>query len=59
MDAIEEAIRQIAEQPDVRLVSFRQLVAWLEAQDPTTLARLRTLSPGQPPPDGWPIFLAP
>ena len=59
MDALEEALRQIAEQPDVRLVSFRQLVAWLEAQDPTTLARLRTLPPGQPPPDGWRTFLAP
>jgi hypothetical protein len=58
MDAVEEALRQMAEQPDVRLVSFRQLVAWLEAQDPAMLARLRTLSPGQPPPDGWPIFLA-
>lgn len=58
MDAVEEALRQMTEQPDVRLVSFRQLVAWLEVQDPTTLARLRTLSPGQPPPGGWPIFLA-
>jgi hypothetical protein len=57
MDAVEAAFRQIAEQPDVRLVSFRQLVAWLDVQNPTTLTRLRTLSPGQPPPGGWRTFL--
>jgi len=58
MDAVEDAFRQIAEQPDVRLVSFRQLIAWLEAQDPAVLDRLRALSPGTPPPGGWQTFLA-
>jgi hypothetical protein len=58
MDAVEDVIRTIAGQPDVRLVSFRQLVAWLEAQDPAVLAKLRTLDPGTAPPGGWPAFLA-
>jgi hypothetical protein len=58
MDAVEEAFRRIAEQPEVRLVSFRQLVDWLEVQDPAVLARLRTLPPGTPPPGGWSRFLA-
>src|SRR4051795_5873321 len=59
MDAVEDALRRMAENRDVRLVSFRQLVAWLEAQDPAVLARLRTLPPGAPPPGGWQEFLAP
>ncbi|WP_037603793.1 polysaccharide deacetylase family protein [Streptacidiphilus rugosus] len=51
MKAVEQALRDIAAKPDVRLVSFRQLVAWLEAQDPAVLAKLRTLAPGQAPGD--------
>jgi hypothetical protein len=57
MDAVEDAFRRIAERPDVRLVSFRQLVAWLGVQDPAVLARLRSLPPGTPPSDGWQKFL--
>ncbi len=34
MDAVEEAIGRMAQYDDVRFVSFRQLVQWLEAQDP-------------------------
>jgi hypothetical protein len=49
MVAVERALRDIAAQPDVRLVSFRQLVEWLEVQDPAVLAKLRTLNPGQKP----------
>src|SRR3954452_9059436 len=59
MDAVEDAFQRIAERPDVRLVSFRQLVAWLGVQDPAVLTRLRTLPPGTPPPDGWPKVLPP
>ena len=58
MDAVEDVIRAIAGRPDVRLVSFRQLVAWLEAQDPAVLAKLRTLAPGVAPPGGWGTFLS-
>ncbi|MEU6549471.1 hypothetical protein ABZ915_04145 [Streptomyces sp. NPDC046915] len=57
MDAVEEAIGRMAAYDDVRFVSFKQLVAWLEAQDPAVLRKLRTLSPGQSPVGGWEEFL--
>ncbi|UXY31453.1 hypothetical protein [Streptomyces sp. HUAS TT20] len=57
MDAVEEAIGRMAEHDDVRFVSFKQLVAWLEAQDPAVLRKLRTLNPGQSPTGGWAEFL--
>ncbi|MGW3013094.1 hypothetical protein ACWC9R_30365 [Streptomyces sp. NPDC001219] len=49
MDAVEEAIKHIADDKhkDVRLVSFRQLCDWLDAQDPEVLAELRQLGVGQ------------
>ncbi|MFJ6708203.1 MULTISPECIES: hypothetical protein [unclassified Streptomyces] len=59
MDAVEEAIGKMAEYDDVRFVSFKQLVAWLEAQDPAVLRTLRTLNPGQEPTGGWAEFLGP
>jgi hypothetical protein len=58
MDAVEDALRAIAGQPEVQLVSFRQLVAGLDVQDPTVLDRLRTLPVGTPPATGWESFLA-
>ncbi|TVL93531.1 hypothetical protein [Streptomyces sp. SAJ15] len=50
MDAVEEAIKHITDEKhkDVRLVSFRQLCDWLDAQDPAVLADLRRLGVGQP-----------
>jgi hypothetical protein len=59
MDAVEETFKQIASlgQKDVRLVSFRQFVDWLDAQDPALLAKLRTLEVGQQPAGGWREFL--
>ncbi|MFF4652742.1 hypothetical protein [Streptomyces sp. NPDC001380] len=57
MDAVEEALTEIAGHPEVRMVSFRQLVQWLEAQDPSVLRKLRTLNPGQKPAGGWESFL--
>ncbi|MFE6553441.1 hypothetical protein ACFVHS_34310 [Streptomyces sp. NPDC057746] len=57
MDAVEEAIGRMAQYDDVRFVSFRQLVQWLEAQDPAVLGKLRTLNPGQSPIGGWEEFL--
>ncbi|QHC22960.1 hypothetical protein [Streptomyces sp. GS7] len=49
MDAVEEALKHIADakHKDVRLVSFRQLCDWLDAQDPQVLADLRRLGVGQ------------
>ncbi len=58
MPAVEEALRQIATYPDVRLVSFRQLVAWLEAQDPKVISKMRTLDPGVAP-DNWRNYTTP
>lgn len=57
MDAVEEAIGRMAEYDEVRFVSFKQLVAWLETQDPAVLRKLRTLSPGQAPQGDWAQFL--
>ncbi|MFI8170179.1 hypothetical protein ACIPM2_15790 [Streptomyces sp. NPDC086081] len=61
MDAVEEAFKHIARAKDkggdVRLVSFRQYVDWMDAQRPEVLARLRTLDVGQQPAGGWREFL--
>ncbi|MGK4581059.1 hypothetical protein [Kitasatospora sp. HPMI-4] len=57
MDAVEDAFKVIAERPGVRLVSFRQLVHWLEAQEPAVLRKLQSLGPGEAPAGGWRAFL--
>ncbi|MFF2503218.1 hypothetical protein ACFVTY_07555 [Streptomyces sp. NPDC058067] len=57
MDAVESALKQIAGKKDVRLVSFRQFVDWLDVQDPNVLDRLRSLEVGQAPAGGWARFL--
>ncbi|WP_128817777.1 hypothetical protein [Streptomyces sp. S063] len=56
MDAVEEVIKKVADKDDVRLVSFRQYVDWLDAQDPAVLTKLRTLDVGQAPVGGWNSF---
>ncbi|MFF1922847.1 hypothetical protein ACFVW8_20040 [Streptomyces sp. NPDC058221] len=56
MDAVEDALKHIAGKKDVRLVSFRQFVDWLDVQDPAVLAKLRTLEVGQAPAGGWNAF---
>ncbi|MCB5169014.1 hypothetical protein LG634_29905 [Streptomyces bambusae] len=58
MDAVEEALKAMADKKDVRLVSFRQFVDWLDVQDPKVLAKLRALTPGQAPAGGWKSYLA-
>lgn len=58
MTAVEQVMRKIATYPDTRIVSFRQLVDWIEAQDPAVLAKLRTIPYGTKPPGGWEKFLA-
>ncbi|MEY9947793.1 hypothetical protein [Kitasatospora sp. GAS1066B] len=57
MNAVEEVLRTIADRPEVRLVSFRQLVQWLEAQDPVVLRKLQSLAVGEAPAGGWSSFL--
>ncbi|MFJ9620790.1 hypothetical protein [Streptomyces sp. NPDC101181] len=56
MDAVEEVIRKVAGKKDVRLVSFRQFVDWLDVQDPAVLTKLRSLEVGQAPAGGWNSF---
>ncbi|MFI8926716.1 hypothetical protein ACIG3E_03385 [Streptomyces sp. NPDC053474] len=58
MDAVEAAIKGIAGKKDVRLVSFRQFVDWLDVQKPEVLAKLRSLEVGQKPTGGWKSFLS-
>ncbi|MGW3458035.1 hypothetical protein ACWDE9_00115 [Streptomyces olivaceoviridis] len=61
MDSVEEAFKHIAREKekgaDVRLVSFRQFVDWMDVQKPEVLAKLRTLGVGQQPAGGWKEFL--
>jgi hypothetical protein len=60
MDAVEEALKHIASVGgnDVRMVTFRQFAAWLDAQDPAILAKLRTLDVGKAPAAGWKALTA-
>ncbi|MFI0164244.1 hypothetical protein [Streptomyces sp. NPDC017095] len=58
MRAVEQVVKEVCAKPDVRCVSFRQLADWLDAQDPQTLARLRTLEVGEAPRQGWASLLA-
>ncbi|MDI3422443.1 polysaccharide deacetylase family protein [Streptomyces luteolus] len=53
MDAVEETLKTVAEKKDVRLVSFRQFVDWLDVQDPKVLEQLQSLPVGQAPTGGW------
>ncbi|MFG2003614.1 hypothetical protein ACGFNU_31075 [Spirillospora sp. NPDC048911] len=53
MDVVEDVMRAVCTKKEVRCVSFRQLVDWLDAQDPRTLHAFRKLGVGQSPPDGW------
>jgi hypothetical protein len=61
MDSVEEAFKHIAAErdkgADVRLVSFRQFVDWIDVQRPEVLEKLRTLDVGQRPAGGWKEFL--
>lgn len=54
MDAVEDAIAQMADRPDTKFVTFKQLCDWLDAQDETTLAALHKLEAA--PQGGWESF---
>ncbi|MEU0738648.1 hypothetical protein [Streptomyces sp. NPDC006134] len=58
MRAVEEVVKHVCTKDEVRCVSFRQLVDWLDAQDPETLRKLRTLKVGEAPKEGWASFLS-
>ncbi len=61
MDAVEQAFTHIAREKekgaDIRMVSFRQFVDWMDVQKPEVLEKLRTLDVGQRPAGGWNTFL--
>ncbi|MFG2293496.1 hypothetical protein [Streptomyces sp. NPDC048603] len=57
MRAIEETIKFVCVQKDVRCVPFRELVDWLDAQDPKHVDWMRTLDVGEAPKEGWARFL--
>ncbi|BCL29905.1 hypothetical protein ACFFS2_38790 [Streptomyces aurantiacus] len=57
MDAVEGALKHIAGKKDVRMVSFRQFVDWLDMQDEAVLEKMRSLDVGQEPAGGWNTFL--
>lgn len=60
MDAVQEALKHMGREKekggDIRLVSFRQFVDWLDVQKPDILDKLRTLDVGQKPAGGWSAF---
>jgi hypothetical protein len=61
MDAVEQAFTHIAREKekgaDVRMVSFRQFVDWLDVQRPEIVEKLQSLDVGQKPAGGWKEFL--
>ena len=59
MDAVEDVMKRVCGKEEVRCVSFRQLVDWLDAQSPKQLASLRSLDVGERPKGGWDSFLPP
>ncbi|EPD56336.1 hypothetical protein [Streptomyces sp. HGB0020] len=58
MRAVEEVVEKVCNKPDVRCVSFHQLADWLDAQDPKVLAKLRDLTVGEAPKQGWASYLS-
>ncbi|MFD7706408.1 hypothetical protein ACFV6E_41130 [Streptomyces sp. NPDC059785] len=61
MDAVENAFKHIAREKekgaDIRLVSFRQFVDWLDVQRPEVLEKLQSLEVGEKPAGGWRRYL--
>ncbi|MFJ3860755.1 hypothetical protein ACIPRL_31575 [Streptomyces sp. NPDC090085] len=57
MRAVEDSIKTMCTKPEVRCVPFRELVDWLDVQDPKALEWMRTLDVGETPKDGWAKFL--
>ncbi|MEU3030809.1 hypothetical protein ACPCBC_21425 [Streptomyces incarnatus] len=58
MRAVEDVVKKVCGKPEVRCVSFHQLADWLDAQDPKTLEKLRSLKVGEAPRQGWASYLS-
>ncbi|YAL82920.1 hypothetical protein ACMYYO_13510 [Dermacoccaceae bacterium W4C1] len=56
MEAVAEVMRQVSSYPEAKMVSFRQLCDWLDAQDPAVIADLQKLYSA--PSVGWSDFRA-
>jgi hypothetical protein len=57
MNAVEDVMKSTCQKRDVRCVSFKQLVDWLDDQDPKVLAKFRKLAVGESPKAGWDKFV--
>lgn len=57
MDAVEDVMHETGKIDDVRLVSFKELVYWMQLQDPDVLTKLQGLKVGEKPPGGWKTYL--
>ncbi|MFB6806646.1 hypothetical protein [Streptomyces sp. NPDC056387] len=57
MRAVEDSIKSMCTKKEVRCVPFRELVDWLDAQDPKVLEWMRGLDVGEAPKEGWAKFL--
>ncbi|MFF8533718.1 hypothetical protein ACN6K9_007710 [Streptomyces sp. SAS_267] len=61
MDAVEHVFTHIAREKqkgsDVRMVSFRQFVDWLDVQRPEVLAKLQAMDVAEEPAGGWHRYL--
>ncbi len=57
MDAVEDVMKTVCKKREVRCVSFKQLVDWLDEQDPAALDKFRALSVGEKPKGGWNKYL--
>jgi hypothetical protein len=49
MNAVEQTVKTVCKRDGVRCVSFRELVDWLDAQDPAVVAELQGLEMGRTP----------
>jgi hypothetical protein len=54
MNAVEQTVKTVCKQDGVRCVSFRELADWLDAQDPTVIAKLQDIEVGKTP--DWSTF---
>ncbi len=55
MEAVEQVMRTVAKNPETKIVSFRHLCDWIDAQTPAVTTRLQQLSGA--PPGGWDEYL--
>ncbi|MFC4033494.1 hypothetical protein ACFO3J_18695 [Streptomyces polygonati] len=55
MQAVQDVVKDVCRRKGVRCVSFKELCDWLDVQDPSVVAKLRNLDPGEAP--DWKTFV--